>query len=325
MTTRVMVIGRQAGMFPEGLPEAESGAEYLLVETMDEVRVELAGCDVVFHYGHPRHALSDNWALTERLRWVHVGGVGIDWALFPALVESGVVLTNSRGVFDTSLPEYLLSLMLMLVKDLPSTLRSQARHEWQHRLLEPLTGGRAVIVGAGSIARSAAGLLRSLGVESALVGRRAREEDGGRIHAVGALPVLRSTADWLIVLAPLTAETRGLVDADVLAALPHGARFVNIGRGPTVVERALIEALQTGRLAGAALDVFEREPLPADSPLWDMPNVIVSPHIGGDEAGTPRAFTDAFLANLRRYLADEPLENVVDKRLGWAPAPVSGT
>jgi phosphoglycerate dehydrogenase-like enzyme len=321
MTAHVMIIGRQAGLLPEGLPEHETGAEYVIAETMDEIRAALPVSDVVYHYGEPRDALSANWELAGRLRWVHIGGVGIDWALFPALVASEVVLTNSRRVFDTSLPEYLLSLMLALVKDLPGTFRAQTRHEWQHRLLEPLTGGRAVIVGAGSIARSAARLLDSLGLATTLVGRRARDEGSTYVHGFDELPALLATTDWLVVLAPLTPETRGFIDAGALAALPHGARFVNIGRGPTVVEDALVEALRSGALAGAALDVFEQEPLPADSPLWDMPNVIVSPHIGGDEIGTPRAFTDAFLANLRRYLAGEPLANVVDKQLGWVPAP----
>lgn len=314
-----MVIGRQAGLFPQGLPESETGAEYVMAESMADVRARLAECDVVFHYGHPRDALSANWALAEHLRWLHVGGVGIDWVLFPELVESDVTLTNSRGVFDTSLPEYLLSLMLALVKDLPSTIRAQDRHEWQHRLLEPLTGGRVVIVGAGSIARASARLLRTLGLETTLVGRHEREgETGeGRIRTVADLPRLLPSADWLIVLAPLTPQTRGFIGAAQLAALPRGARFVNIGRGPTVVEPALIEALRSGHLGGAALDVFEQEPLPAESPLWDMPNVVISPHIGGDEASTPRAFADAFIANLRRYLADEPLRNVVDKGLGY--------
>jgi phosphoglycerate dehydrogenase-like enzyme len=289
-----------------------------MVDTVAQVRADLAGCDVVFHYGHPRDALSLNWALAERLRWVHVGGVGVDWCLFPALVESEVTVTNSRGIFDTSLPEYLLSLMLALVKDLPGTLRAQRHHQWQHRLLEPLAGSRAVIVGAGSIARSAARLLRALGVTTTLVGRTARDDaEAGRIEAIADLPELLPAADWLIVLAPLTSDTHHLIGADVLAALPRGARFVNIGRGPTVVEPALVEALRSGALAGAALDVFEQEPLPSVSPLWDMPGLIVSPHIGGDEVGTPRAFSEAFLANLRRYLAGEPLHDVVDKHLGW--------
>lgn len=319
MTARVMLIGRQAGRLPEGLPELETGAEYVVTESMDQVRAALPACDVVYHYGHPRDALSANWELAGRLRWVHVGGVGIDWALFPGLVQSEVVLTNSRGVFDTSLPEYLLALMLALVKDLPATVHAQARHQWQHRLLEPLAGRRAVIVGAGSIARAAGRLLRAVGLSTTLVGRSEREggPGEGRIRAIGDLPRLLPEADWLVVLAPLTPETRGLIGAAELACLPRGARFANIGRGPTVDQAALIAALRSGALAGAVLDVFEQEPLPVDSPLWDMPNVIVSPHIGGDEAGTPAAFSDVFLANLRRYLAGEPLHNVVDKRLGF--------
>ncbi|RKY16194.1 MAG: D-2-hydroxyacid dehydrogenase [Planctomycetota bacterium] len=319
MLTRVMIIGRQTGETPTGLPETRTGAEYVMADSTDDVRTNLAECDVVFHYGRPRDALSASWALTDRLRWVHVGGVGIDWALFPELVESDVTLTNSRGVFDTTLPEYLLALMLALVKDLPGTVRAQAAHEWRHQLLQPLAGGRALIVGAGSIARASGHLLRSLGLDVTLVGRSERDgEPGeGRIRAVTDLVELLPTADWLILLAPLTPRTRGLVGAPELALLPRGARLVNIGRGPVVVESALIEALRSGALAGAGLDVFEREPLSTASPLWDMPNVIVSPHIGGDVAGTPAAFTDAFLVNLERYMAGQPLQNIVDKHLGF--------
>jgi phosphoglycerate dehydrogenase-like enzyme len=158
-----------------------------------------------------------------------------------------------------------------------------------------------------------------MGLTVTLIGRSERDgEPGeGRIRALADLHDVLPEADWLIVLAPLTPETRGFIGEPELALLPEGARFVNIGRGPTVVEGDLIEALRSGRLAGAALDVYEREPLAADSPLWDMPGVIVSPHIGGDVIDTPAAFTEVFLANLRRYLAGEPLHNVVDKRLGF--------
>jgi phosphoglycerate dehydrogenase-like enzyme len=316
-----MIIGRQAGVLPPGLPEAQSGAEYVVAESMDAVRAYLASCDVVFHFGHPREALRLNWELNERLRWVHIGGVGIDWALFPELVGSDVVLTNAHGVFDTTLPEYLLALMLGLVKGLPGTVRSQIKREWQHRLQEPLAGSRAVIVGAGSIGRSAGRMLRGLGVEVTLVGRS--ERDGapgeGRIRAVADLHTLLPAADWLIVMTPLTRDTAGLIGAPKLALLPATARVVNIGRGPVVVEAALIEALESGAIAGAALDVFEREPLPADSPLWAMPNVIVSAHIGGDVAETMQQFSDGFLANLQRYMAGLPLEHVIDKRLGYLP------
>jgi phosphoglycerate dehydrogenase-like enzyme len=153
-----------------------------------------------------------------------------------------------------------------------------------------------------------------------LVGRTAREDAvDGTIRAASELPAILPVADALVVILPLTAETRGLIDAAALARLPPGALVVNMGRGPVIDEAALVEELRSARLGGAALDVFETEPLPAASPLWHLPNVIVSPHIGGDVPGWERWFTESFLQELRRFIAGEPLRNVVDKRLGYAP------
>ena len=209
--------------------------------------------------------------------------------------------------------------MLALVKDVAGTVRAQASVQWRHRLHEPLAGGRAIMLGAGSIGRASARMLRAVGMDVTLVGRRERAEGPGDAHirAVADLHKLLPAADWLIVVAPLTEKTRGLIGAAELSLLPRSARVVNIGRGPVIVESALTEALRSGALAGAALDVFEVEPLPADSPLWTMPQVIISPHIGGDIVDTAAAFSKAFLANLERYIAGEPLHNVIDKRLGF--------
>ncbi|CAN5528479.1 D-2-hydroxyacid dehydrogenase [soil metagenome] len=322
MTDTILVIGQQAGTFPPGLPEERSGASYVFAADVAAVREAIAGVEVVFHFGDPKDALRQAWPLAERLRWLHIGGVGVDWALFPELVESDVVVTNSRGVFDVTLPEYAVALMLALAKDLPGTIEAQAHGEWHHRLLEPLAGSRALIVGAGSIARATARLLRSLGVAATLVGRHERPggDDGVAIRAVSELPRLLAETDWLIVLAPLTPETQGLVGARELTLLPRGARLVNLGRGPIVDEAALLDALRSGHLAGAALDVFSSEPLPPGHPMWTAPGVIVSPHIGGDVHDTLAAFTRAFLANLARYRAGELLLNVVDKRLGYVPS-----
>jgi phosphoglycerate dehydrogenase-like enzyme len=284
------------------------------------VREALPGTEIVFHYGTPKDALRDTWDAADALRWVHVGGVGVDAVLFDRLVESDVVVTNSRGVFDVSLPEYVLSLMLALIKDLPATVRAQTEQKWHHRWLETLSGGRAVILGAGSIARSTARILRALGVDVSLVGQQARDlGPEGRVHASSELAMLLPEADWLIGLLPLTPGTRSLVGARELALLPNRARVVNIGRGLTFVEADLVDALERGVIRAAALDVFEVEPLPDDSPLWRMPNVIVSPHEGGDVVGTGPVLTEVFLGNLERYLAGEPLHDVVDKRLGYVP------
>jgi phosphoglycerate dehydrogenase-like enzyme len=322
MPLRVLVIGHQQGADPVGLPERESGAQYVFAYDHEEIRRHLAESDIVFHFGHPRDALSANWEVATRLRWVQIAGVGVDWALFPELVESDVVVTNSRGVVDTTLPEYTLALMLALAKDLPGTIAAQSREEWRHRWLHTLSGGRAVIVGAGSIGRAIGGLLRSVGLRTTIVGQRERSGDigEGRIRAVADLHELLPDADWLILATPLTESTRGLIGETELALLPPWARLVNMARGKVVEGDALVEALEEGRIAGAALDVFEQEPMPPDHPLWSMPNVIISPHIGGDTVDTPAAFTRSFLDNLERYTTGQPLVGVVDKRLGYPPS-----
>ncbi|MFV2063603.1 MAG: D-2-hydroxyacid dehydrogenase [Chloroflexota bacterium] len=317
------------GQAPLGLPETGSGANYAFAEDLEGVRRNIAAAEIVYQYGSPRTALREVWADAGQLRWVHVGGVGVDWALFPELIDSDVIMTNSRGIFDVTLPEYVLTLMLALLKDLPGTIEAQRERRWSHRAQQPLAGGRVLILGAGSIARASGRMLRALGMEVILVGRTVRDGSDsageGRIRGVVELHELLPQADWLISLVPLTGSTRGLIGEAELALLPAGARLLNVGRGPVVAEGALLEALRSGALAGAALDVFETEPLPPDSPLWSMPGVIVSPHIGGDVIDTPAAFTRAFLANLARYIGGQELRHVVDKQLGYVPSAIAGS
>jgi phosphoglycerate dehydrogenase-like enzyme len=322
LAPEVLVIGRQKGETPPGLPEPGSGARYTFADDIDSVRRHIANAEIIFQYGGPRTALRELWADAGSLRWVHIGGVGIDWALFAELIESDVLVTNSRGVFDVTLPEYVLTLMLALAKDVPGSVQAQQREEWRHRLHDPLAGGRVVIIGAGSIARSTARLLRALDMSVTLVGRSERQGESGdeRVRAIADLQALLPEADWLIVLVPLTSTTRGLVGKAELAALPEGARLINVGRGPVVVQADLVDALRSGTPTGAALDVFEKEPLPPGDPLWSMPNVLISPHIGGDVGDTYAALSQSFVANLERYQAGEPLHDIVDKRLGYVPS-----
>jgi phosphoglycerate dehydrogenase-like enzyme len=319
----VLVVGLQAGEPPPGLPESETGARYVMAPDLAAVRASLEQCEIVFHYGPPLDALRSCWRLATRLRWLHIGSAGVDWALFPELVASDVTVTNSRGVFDTPLSEYVLALMLALVKDVPGTMQAQAQREWHPRVLGSLVGGRAVIVGAGSVAQATGRLLRSMGMHVLLVGRSGRQGGPGEgwIHAVADLHDLLPTAGWLIVAAPSTSETKGLIGREELLALPSGARLVNVGRGSLVVEEALVEAVRSGHLAGAALDVFEQEPLSPESPLWSLRSVIVSPHTGGTTEETPSLLSAAFLDNLRRYIDGRTLSAVVDKRLGYVRSP----
>jgi phosphoglycerate dehydrogenase-like enzyme len=293
---------------PPGMASLEEKLEIRYAGPAD-LREALAGADVLFVWDFLSTAVADAWDGAERLQWVHVGSAGVDKILFPSLVDSEVVLTNSRGVFERPIAEYVLGLLLAFAKDLPRTLELQRTHTWAHRETGMLQGRRAVVVGSGPIGREIADLLGAVGMQVQLAGRRESAD----------LPALVTDADVLVGAAPLTEQTRGLFDRKVFEALPRSACFVNIGRGPSVVEDDLVAALREGEIAQAALDVFVDEPLPAEHPLWDLDGVIVSPHMSGDRFGWHEALVALFLDNLERWRSGRPLKNVVDKHRGYVP------
>lgn len=293
-------------------PKGLDGPDVRFV-TDETLTAALPGTEILLVWDFTSTAVRDAWPAADAVRWVHTASAGVDRLTFPALLDSDVTLTNSRGVFDTPIAEYVTGLVIAMAKDLPGTLAAQARREWEHRESERVGGRTAVVVGSGPIGRATAAMLAAVGMRVELVGRRA----GEGVHAIDALPGLLPLAEWLVLAAPLTDATRGLLDATALAALPPGARVINVGRGALVVQDDLVDALRSGRLGGAALDVFEREPLPPDSPLWEQPGVIVSPHMSGDILGWRDELETLFVANLARYRAGEPLRNVVDKTLGF--------
>ena len=315
---RVLVLGATDAEPPPGLPEATTGAVYRFADDAPGLAAALPETDVIFHWADRTGLLRAVWPTAGRLRWIHAAGVGVDWALFPEVIDSDVVVTNCRGVFDETMPEYALALLLALAKDLPATIDDQRVRRWRHRPLSLLRARRATVVGAGSIGRATTRLLRAVGMEVSVVARTARDDpELGRIRASVELAEVAADTDALVHVTPMTDDSRGLVDRSVLAALPAGAWLVNIGRGAVVDETALVESLRSGRLGGAALDVFATEPLPPDHPLWALPNVIVSPHIGGDAPGWLEWFSRSFLDELERFITGRPLKNVVDKRLGY--------
>jgi phosphoglycerate dehydrogenase-like enzyme len=266
------------------------------------------------------------WQFADRLRWAHIASVGVDRLLFDDLVDSEVVVTNSRGVFDQAIADYVLALVLCFAKQLHVTLRLQAQRRWQHRETESVAGARALVVGTGPIGRAIGRRLAGVGMAVAGVGRTARSADPdlGEIAPLDHLPDAVASADYVVLVAPLTDRSAGMIDASVLARMRSTARLINVGRGGLVVQGDLVDALRTGGIAGAALDVFEEEPLPPDSPLWDLPNVLISPHMSGDLVGWRDELVELFVANLARYRAGEPLRNVVDKRLGYVPTDPKG-
>jgi len=280
------------------------------------------GADALLLWDFFSSAVQDVWARTDRLRWIHVAAAGVDKLLFDDLAESDVVVTNARGVFDRPIAEFVLATILARAKDLSTSQDLQREGSWQHRETERVAGKNVLIVGTGAIGRETARLLCALGMTVRGAGRTARADDPDFSTVVASSDLADHVgwADHVVVAAPLTDQTRGLIGTAVLAAMKASAHLVNVGRGAIVDEAALIAALDAGQLAAASLDVFVTEPLPAESPLWSMPNVAVTPHMSGDERGWRDTLAEQFVANALRWLDGEALLNVVDKRLGFVPA-----
>lgn len=282
----------------------------------------LPGADALFVYDFLSTALPGAWHAADRLSWVHIASAGVDPVLFPAIRDSEVVLTNSRGVFDDAIAEYVLGVILAFAKDFARSLRLQEAAWWQHRETERLAGARVLVMGTGPIGRAVARMLRAVGMRVSGVGRTRREDDPdfGVVHPSTELVEHLPGADYVVAVAPLTDQTKGSFDARAFAAMKPTARFINVGRGELMVTADLIAALRSQQIAGAALDVFEVEPLPSDSPLWMMENVLVSAHMSGDVIGWRSILVERFIENFERWRTRQPLHNVVDKQLGYVPS-----
>jgi phosphoglycerate dehydrogenase-like enzyme len=257
-----------------------------------------------------------------RLKWLHVFNVGVDHPIFDEMLARGVRLTTSAGSTALPIAQTAIMGMLALARGFPRWLTAQRDRRWDpERGLPPadLRGQTAVVVGLGRIGAEIARLARALGLKVAGIrrGPRGDSDPVDELHPPAALAGLLPRCDWLILACPLTPETRGLIDAAALARLPRGARLINIARGEIVDEPALTEALRGGRLAGAYLDVFETEPLPPESALWNLPNVLVTPHNSAAAAGNEERVLEIFLDNLGRWQRGAPLVNEVPKN---APA-----
>ncbi|WP_338676945.1 D-2-hydroxyacid dehydrogenase [Streptomyces sp. SCSIO 30461] len=277
----------------------------------------LAGADVLLVWDFASDAVRRAWpGPGPRPRWVHTPSAGVDRLLCPEFVASDTVLTNARGVFEEPIAEYVAGLVLAMAKDLPRTLELQRGHEWRHREGLRVAGGKAVVVGSGPIGLAIAGTLRALGVTVAVTGRTGRPG----IHGAEHLDRLLTRADWVVCAAPLTERTRGMFDARRFGLMQPSARFVNVGRGALVVEDALVAALGERGIAGAALDVFEREPLAPDDRLWEVPGLIISPHMSGDTVGWRDRLGEQFTELFALWKAGRPLPNVVDKKRGYIPS-----
>ncbi|MGB8876138.1 MAG: D-2-hydroxyacid dehydrogenase [Solirubrobacteraceae bacterium] len=301
---------------PDGLDLVSPLADVHLVDDAATLAEALRRAEVMFVWDFRSGLLRTAWPDDCSVRWIHTGSIGVDVVLVDPVLEGDIVVTNTRGVFERPIAEYVLGLILMFAKDLRGTLARQRERRWEHRETETIDGARVVILGAGGVAREVAPLLRAAGMEVQVVGRTARTGDSGLgdVRAGMEVDELLPGADFVVVALPLTSETRGYLDGRRIGLLSPRARIVNIGRGPLIDEDALLAALRSGAIAGAALDVFATEPLPPEHPFWAMDQVVVSPHMSGDRIGWEREVVSRFADNLRRWLAGEELRNVVDKR-----------
>ena len=253
------------------------------------------------------------------LKWIHLISAGGEHALDDRLRALPVSLTNARGIFDLPIAETVLAYILMIVKKLPDFLRQQTAHTWKKLPLREAAGLTVGLIGAGSIGTEIARRCKAMGMHVVAI-RRHPEKAAPYVDTVlpnEQLETLLSTADFVVIAVPLTPETRGMIGAAQLQQMRPDAWLINIARGAVVDEEALIRALQQKQIAGAALDVFTEEPLPAESPLWGMEQVIITPHNSWSTPFLEEREAALFLENLERYLNSKPLHNIVDKTLGY--------
>jgi glyoxylate/hydroxypyruvate reductase len=271
----------------------------------------LKSADVMFDFDWEQPALMPTRC--PHLRWVQASSAGIGGVVAEAgLADAPFAITTAAGVHAIPLAEFVVAGVLYLIKNFPLLELRKRERVWERLSGGELFGSSATIVGLGSIGRQVGLTLHHLGVEVTGVSRRTGVEvpSGFKtVIPVGHLDDAMNGADLLVVSCPLTRETRGLVGHRELALLKPGAIVTNIGRGPVIEEKALLEAIETGHLGGAVLDVFDREPLPSDSPFWELPNVLVSPHSASTVANENARLVDLFVDNLRRFLDGEPLLN----------------
>jgi phosphoglycerate dehydrogenase-like enzyme len=288
------------------LPDA---VRILAGDSLEAFSAEAAAeADILLVGAVPRSLVEEVWAMAPRLQWVHTMAAGLDTLLFPALVESPVPLTNTRGVFAPSLGEFALAGILWFAKGLGRMRSQQQAGVWEKFDVETLAGRRLGILGHGSIGRETAWRAETLGmVVTGLRHGFPREE----------LEEILRSSDYFLVAAPLTETTRGLIGEAELRLMKPSAVLLNLGRGPVVDERALVAALREKRIRGAVLDVFDVEPLPAGHPFYELDNVLLSPHCADNTDTWLEDAMKLFLRNFEHFDAGRPLENLADKRRGY--------
>jgi phosphoglycerate dehydrogenase-like enzyme len=304
------------------LKNSLAGVAIIVGNSAEQFEQAAARATVLFNWSGSLALFRKVFGMCPNLRWVHSLSVGLERTLFPDLSESSVPLTNGAGVFSPSLGEFALGAILYFAKDFRRMLRNQMAGVWEAFDVMPVSGHTVGIIGYGDIGRAVAARVRPLGMTVLAVKRHASPSNGAgslveEIYTPDRRIEMLPLCDYVVVAAPLTSETRGMIGEPEFAAMKPAAVVINVGRGPVINEEALVRALSTGRIKGAALDVFDHEPLPQGHPFYKLENVLLSPHCADH---TPDWLDNAmqfFIAQYERFRKGEPLINVVDKKLGY--------
>ena len=279
-----------------------------------------SNADVILHWSGPRELLRAAFLANPQVRWVHSRSAGLDHILFPELVESAAPLTNGTGVFSPSLGEFALAAILYFAKDFRRMLRSQEAGRWDPFDVEEIAGQTVGIVGYGDIGRAVASRVHAMGMRVLALKRHAPAAPDplvAQFYGPQELHAMLALCDYIVVATPLTPETRHLIGEAAIAAMKSDAVVINIGRGPVIDQAALVRAVTERRIKGAGLDVFEQEPIPVGDPIYKLENVLVSPHCADHTKDWLDRAMQFFLGQYERFRKGEPLENVVEKQLGY--------
>jgi len=305
----LLVISDPAAEHLRLLERLPAGVQILVGNAREFIRANAPNADVILN-DIGGGSLATAFSLAHRVRWVHSLAAGVDKILFPELIESPVTLTNSRGVFKDALGEFAIAAILFFAKDLRRLVQNQEAGRWEQFDVVMIRGQVLGIVGYGEIGRETGRLASALGMEVIPVRRQSGLSKDTLREVLGR-------CDYIVVSTPLTPDTRDMLGEAEFNAMKRTAVIVNIGRGPVITESALIAALETGRIRGAALDVYNVEPLPAGHPYYGMRNVLLSPHSADHAIGWATWAMEAFLENFERFRSGQALNNVVDKRAGY--------
>jgi len=319
-TNLILVLADPAERQLTMLDELRPGTEVVVGDSARLFGKEAADAPVLFNWSGSLELLRDVVSVCPNLEWVHSRAVGLERTLFPDLIENSVTLTNGRGVFSASLGEFALAAILYFAKDLRRMVRNQMARTWESFDVMPISGQVVGIVGYGDIGRAVATRVRPLGMKVLAVKRHASPDADPIVEQTytpdGRTEML-ARCDYVVVATPLTAETRGMIAEPELAAMKPTGVIINLGRGPVIDEKALLDALSRGRIKGAALDVFDKEPLPREHPFYELENVLLSPHCADHTPDWLDQSMRFFIEQYERFRKGQPLMNVVDKKLGY--------